>query len=39
MWDIRQLVRMLAEDIVKIHCQEMTSENERLYVCCSYSDP
>jgi hypothetical protein len=27
MWDICQMVRMLAEDIVKIRYQEMTSED------------
>jgi undecaprenyl pyrophosphate synthase len=27
LWDIHQLVRTLAEDIARIHCQEITSED------------
>jgi hypothetical protein len=38
LWDIRQPVKTLAEDIVRIRYQETTSEDKRLYVYCSYSD-
>jgi hypothetical protein len=38
LWDIRQSVRTSVEDIVRIHYQETTSEDRRIYVCCSYSD-
>jgi hypothetical protein len=33
LWDIRQLVRTLAEDIVKIRYQETTSEAINDFVC------
>jgi hypothetical protein len=36
-WDIRQPGRTLAKDIVRIHYQE-TAIEEKLYVCCGYSD-
>jgi hypothetical protein len=38
LWDIRQPVRKLAEDIVKIHYQETTSEGIEDFIYCSYSD-
>jgi hypothetical protein len=31
------MVRMLAEDIVKIRYQETTSQDRRLHDCCRYS--
>jgi hypothetical protein len=34
LWDIRQSVRMLAEDIVGIRYQEATSENIR-FICAA----
>jgi hypothetical protein len=33
LWDICQLVRTLAEDIVRICYQEMTSEDIEDYMC------
>jgi hypothetical protein len=33
LWDFRQTARMLAEDIVKIHYQEMTSEDIEGFIC------
>jgi hypothetical protein len=38
LWYIRQSVRSLAEDILKIRYQEVTSKDRGLYTCCSYSD-
>jgi hypothetical protein len=33
LWDIRQPVRTLAEDIVRIHYQETTSEDIEDFMC------
>jgi hypothetical protein len=30
LWDIRQSVRTLAEDVIRISCQETSSEDIRL---------
>jgi hypothetical protein len=38
LWDIRQPVRTLAEDIAKIRYQETTSEDIKDFVCYSHSD-
>jgi hypothetical protein len=38
LWDLRQPVRKLAEDILNILYRETTSEDIKLYMCCSYSD-
>jgi hypothetical protein len=38
LWDIRQSVRTLPQDIITIRYQETTSEDRRFYVYCSYSD-
>jgi hypothetical protein len=38
LWDIRQPVRTLADDIVRVRYRETTSEDRRYYMCCSYSD-
>jgi hypothetical protein len=38
LWDIRQQVRTLAEDIVRIRYQETTSEDVEEFMCCSYSN-
>jgi hypothetical protein len=35
LWDIHQTVRTLGVGIVRIRYQETTSENRKLYVCCS----
>jgi hypothetical protein len=34
LWDIRQPVRTLPKDIVRIRYQETTIEDRKLYVCC-----
>jgi hypothetical protein len=38
LWNIRQPIRTFAEDIIKIRYQETSTEDRRIYVCCSYSD-
>jgi hypothetical protein len=38
LWDIRQPVSTLIEDIVRILYQKTTSEDIRIYVCCIYND-
>jgi hypothetical protein len=35
LWDIRQPVRTLAEDSVKIRYREMTSENIENFMCAA----
>jgi hypothetical protein len=35
LWDIRQLVRTLAKNIVKIRYQEMTNENIEEFMCAA----
>jgi hypothetical protein len=36
--DIHQQVKMLREDTARIHYQEQTIEDKKLYVCSSYSN-
>jgi hypothetical protein len=35
LWDIRQPVRTLADDIVRIRYQEMTSEDMKDFMCAA----
>jgi hypothetical protein len=38
LWDIRQSVRTLAEDIVKIHYEETTSDYIEDFMCAAVND-